>query len=109
MKDLRRNVRETQHRARMERPSELALMLSASLRGALLASNGTDFGAVDQVVAQGVASGQLPNLPRERLHRLLVFALSEVAFRESVEESDAWILDAVQLFLARMGDVSSGS
>jgi len=107
MKDLRRKERGIQPRAQIKEPSELAVMLTASLRGALLASKATDFQVVDQVVAEGVATGRLPNLPRERLHRLLVFALSEVAFRDSIEDSDGWILDAVQLFLARVGDASS--
>jgi hypothetical protein len=107
MKALRRGERGIQRRARTGKPSELALMLCASLRAALSAAEATDFRAVDQVVAEGVAAGRLPSLPRERLHRQLVFALSEVAFRDSSEDSDGWILDAVQLFLARVSDAPS--
>jgi hypothetical protein len=81
--------------------SQLALRLAAELEEALSEAETTDFRRIDALILEGVSTGQLRDMPREQIHRALVFALSETVLGESVGESRNWILDAVQLFLRR--------
>jgi hypothetical protein len=84
-----------------ERPPTLALRLAAELEDALLEAETTDFRRIDRLIFEGVSTGQLRDLPRDQIHRQLVFALSETVLDESLGKSRNWILDAVQLFLRR--------
>jgi hypothetical protein len=84
-----------------ERRSTLALRLAAELEEALSEAETTDFHRIDKLIVEGVSTGQLRNLPRDQIHRQLVFALSETVLEESADSSKNWILDAVRLFLRR--------
>jgi len=86
--------------------SALALRLTAGLKDALARSETTDFQELDQLLVEGVSTAQLKRLPREQLHRLLVFALSETVLADSAKNSKDWVLDAVQLFLSRAAAAS---
>ncbi len=81
--------------------SDLARRLATRLKEALSEPEVTDFRALDEILVEGVATAQLQDLPREQLHRLLVFALSETVLIDSAKRSQDWILDAVHLFLTR--------
>jgi hypothetical protein len=87
--------------AKKPRHSTLALRLAAELEEALSEADSTDFQRIDRLIFEGVSTGQLRDLPREQIHRQLVFALSETVLEEAVDGSRDWILDAVQLFLRR--------
>jgi hypothetical protein len=84
----------------------LAGRLATRLRDALAQPETTDFHALDEILVDGVKTAQLRDLPRDQLHRLLVFALSETVLADSARRSKDWVLDAVHLFLARAASES---
>jgi hypothetical protein len=106
MKSATTGHREKKAVTRRNATSALARRLAARLRDALSEAETTDFRAVDEVLVEGVQTAQLKDLPRDQLHRLLLFSLSETVLVDSARRSKDWILDAVQLFLARAAAAS---
>jgi hypothetical protein len=91
-----------------ERQKTLATRLAAELEEALSEAETTDFRRIDDLIFEGVSTGQLRDLPREQIHRQLVFALSETVLEEdSMDSSKNWILDAVRLFLRRTNQAAA--
>jgi len=91
----------TRTRRKIDRDSSLAQRLAAGLKAALSEADTTDFKNLDGIILDGVSSGELRPLPKEHLHRLLAFALSESVLEDPAGASRDWILDAVRLFLSR--------
>jgi hypothetical protein len=83
-------------------PVPFARLLAQKLEEALGADT-PDFRELDEVMAAGVRAGNLAPAPREALHRQLILALAEKADDQFADESNAWIHQAVELFLARAG------
>ncbi len=95
------DMKGTRTRRKIDRDSGLAQRLAKGLKDALSQADTTDFKNLDGIILEGVSSGELKPLPREYLHRLLVFALSESVLEDPARASRDWILDAVRLFLSR--------
>jgi hypothetical protein len=78
-------------------------VLVHKLEEALAEAETTDFHELDDLMAAGVRAGELAQAPRETLHCQLILALAEKAEGQQAGESNAWIREAVELFLSRAG------
>jgi hypothetical protein len=88
---------------RKKRQLPFADVLVQKLQEALAAAETTDFHELDELMAAGVSAGNLAKAPRETLHCQLILALAEKAEGQEASESNAWIREAVELFLSRAG------
>jgi len=97
----------SKRQAETQRQATLALRLAAELEEALAEAETADFERIDELIVEGVSTGQLADLPRDQIHRQLVFALSETVLEEDLDSSRNWVLDAVRLFLRRTHPASA--
>jgi hypothetical protein len=81
----------------------LVLTLTTRLKEALAHAETTDFRALDRALFEGVTSAQLETFSRDELHRQLVFALAETVLSDGDAQASDWVLEAVRLFLTRLG------